>query len=76
MRANRKILNVCGGVEWMDAYQGSRDVVEGFVETGLRFPGVMDLAMFYRFQHREPFLASGGPPRTKTSSGSGSCFRA
>jgi len=45
----------------MDAYQGSRDVVDGFVETGLDFHGVMDLAILYRFQYRETIFSFRGP---------------
>ncbi len=52
---------VLGGVEFMDAHRSSRDVVEYFVEPGVRFHGVMDLAFFYRFQHRETIFTFRGP---------------
>jgi hypothetical protein len=52
---------VQGGLEWLAAHQGSRDVVEYYVEPGLRLHGVMDLAVFYRFQHRETIFTFQGP---------------
>jgi hypothetical protein len=60
-RSGRMIPYVWAGIDWMDAHQGSRDVTEGFVEPGLRFHGVMDLAVFYRFQHRETIFSFRGP---------------
>jgi hypothetical protein len=45
----------------MDASKGSSDVVEYSVEPGLRFHGVMDLAIFYRFQHQETIFTFQGP---------------
>ena len=60
-RSGRMIPYVWAGIDWIDAHQGSRDVTEGFVEPGLRFHGVMDLAFFYRFQHRETIFSFRGP---------------
>jgi hypothetical protein len=52
---------VQGGLEFMDAHRQSRDVVEYYVEPGLRLHGVMDLAFFYRWQHRETIFTFKGP---------------
>lgn len=49
LRRRRMIPYVQGGLEFMDAHRKSRDVVEYFVEPGVRFHGVMDLALFYRW---------------------------
>ena len=61
LRWGRKIPYVQGGLEWMDAHRGSRDAMEYYVEPGLRFHGVMDLAVFYRWQHRETIFTFRGP---------------
>ncbi len=65
LRAKRKIPYVWGGLEWIAAHQGSSDVTECFVETGLRFHGVMDLAVFYRFQHQETIFSFRGPTENR-----------
>jgi len=57
----RMIPYVKGGLEFIDAHRQSTDVVEYFVEQGLRFHGVMDMAFFYRFQHRETIYTFRGP---------------
>jgi hypothetical protein len=61
LRRRYMIPYVAGGLEWMAAHRGSRDVVEYFVEPGLRFHGIMDLALFYRWQHRETVFTFRGP---------------
>jgi hypothetical protein len=50
-----------GGLDWINAHRESRDVVEYYVEPGLRFHGVMDLAVFYRWQHRGTIRTFQGP---------------
>jgi hypothetical protein len=50
-----------GGVEWLAAYRGERDVFEYYLEPGLRLHGTMDLAIFYRFQHQETLYSFRGP---------------
>jgi hypothetical protein len=52
---------VQGGLEFIDAHRHSTDVLEYFVEPGLRLHGVMDMAFFYRFQHRETIHTFRGP---------------
>jgi hypothetical protein len=61
LRRGRMIPFVQGGLEFMDAHRTSRDVVEYFVQPGVRFHGVMDLALYYRWQHRETIFTFRGP---------------
>jgi hypothetical protein len=61
LRWGRKIPYVQGGLEYMDAHRNSRDVVEYYAEPGLRFHGLMDLAVFYRWQHRGTIRTFQGP---------------
>jgi len=49
------------GLEWRSAGQGARDAFEYFMEPGVRCKGVLDLALFYRFQHQETIRSSRGP---------------
>ncbi len=39
----------------------TKDAVQYAMESGLRFHGVLDLALFYRFQHQENVLFFNGP---------------
>ena len=52
---------VHSGLEWRSANQGAKDAFEYFVEPGVRCKGVLDLALFYRFQHQESIRSSRGP---------------
>jgi hypothetical protein len=61
LRQKFMVPYVQGGLEFIDAHRQSRDVVEYFVEPGVRLHGVMDLALFYRFQHRETIFTFRGP---------------
>jgi len=61
LRRGRMIPFVQGGLDFADAHRSSRDVVEYYVQPGVRFHGVMDLALYYRFQHRETIFTFRGP---------------
>jgi hypothetical protein len=61
LRRGRMIPYVRGGLDFVDAHRHSRDVVEYYVEPGVRFHGVMDLALYYRWQHRETIFTFQGP---------------
>ena len=61
LRWRRLVPYVEGGVEWLDAHRGLRDAVEYYVEPGLRFHGVFDLAVFARWHHRETIFSFRGP---------------
>ena len=50
-----------GEINWMGGSSRTKDAVEFAVEPGLRFHGTLDLALYYRFQHRENVLFLGGP---------------
>ncbi len=50
-----------GGVEWLAHGWGGEDALGYYIEQGLRLRGVLDLAMFYRFQHRETIWSFRGP---------------
>lgn len=50
-----------GGMEWRSASRDAKDAFEYFLEPGVRCKGVMDLALFYRFQHQETIQSSRGP---------------
>lgn len=52
---------VHSGLEWRSANQGAKDAFEYFVEPGVRCKGVLDLALFYLFQHQESIRSSRGP---------------
>jgi hypothetical protein len=54
--------NVAAQARWDILRRGqSRDVVEYYVQPGVRFHGVMDLAVYYRWQHRETIFSFNGP---------------
>jgi hypothetical protein len=65
-RLRRKIVYVQGGLDWLTATKGSTDVVNYCAEPGLRFHGVMDLAVFYRFQHKENVIIFRGPTENQS----------
>jgi hypothetical protein len=50
-----------GEVNWMAGGGRTKDAVEYALEPGLRFHGTLDLAFYYRFQHRENILVFRGP---------------
>jgi hypothetical protein len=50
-----------GEVDWMSGGGSTGDATEYAVEPGLRFHGVLDLAVYYRFQHRQNVLFFRGP---------------
>jgi hypothetical protein len=53
-------------LDFVDAHLHSRDVVEYYVEPGVRFHGVMDLALYYRWQHRETIKTFQGPTENQS----------
>lgn len=57
---------LAGGVEWLTAGRGSQDAVEGYVEPGLRFHGILDVALYLRLQHRETIRSSRGPAENQS----------
>ncbi len=50
-----------GEMNWQSGGGPTRDTVDYTVEPGLRFHGVLDLALYYRFQHQENRLFFRGP---------------
>ena len=48
-------------VNWLAGGGQTKNVMEYAFEPGLRFHGVLDLAIYYRFQHRENIHVFGGP---------------
>ena len=50
-----------GGLEWRSAHRRYHDTFEYYMEPGVRFKGVLDLALFYRFQHQEAIWSAKGP---------------
>jgi len=48
-------------VNWMAGGGQTKNAVEYAFEPGLRFHGVLDMALYYRFQHRENLLFFRGP---------------
>lgn len=50
-----------GEVNWKSGGGSTRDAAEYAVEPGLRFHGVLDLALYYRYQHRENVRFFRGP---------------
>ncbi|MFI5331105.1 MAG: hypothetical protein ACHQ2F_08740 [Desulfobaccales bacterium] len=52
---------VQGEVNWMSGGGSTQDALEYAVEPGVRLHGVLDLAVYYRFQHRKNVLFFGGP---------------
>jgi hypothetical protein len=52
---------IYGDVKWMSGGGSTGDATEYAVEPGLRFHGVLDLAVYYRFQHQQNVLFFRGP---------------
>jgi hypothetical protein len=50
-----------GNINWLSGGGSTGDATEYAVEPGLRFHGVLDLAVYYRFQHRQNVLFFRGP---------------
>jgi hypothetical protein len=50
-----------GEIKWLAGGGDTSSALEYSVETGLRFHGVMDLAIYYRFNHRENVRFLHGP---------------
>lgn len=50
-----------GGVGWLAPGWNGKDALGYYIEQGLRLHGVLDLTMFYRFQHRETIWSFRGP---------------
>ena len=50
-----------GDVNWLSGGGSTGDATEYAVEPGLRFHGILDLAVYYRFQHRQNVLFFKGP---------------
>lgn len=50
-----------GEMNWQSGGGPTSDTVEYAVEPGLRFHGVLDVALYYRFQHQENRLFFRGP---------------
>ncbi len=55
-----------GGVNWLSGGGRTDDAVEYSVEPGLRFHGVLDVALYYRFQHRENVIFFRGPSENQS----------
>jgi hypothetical protein len=52
---------VQGELSWMAGGGGTADALQYAVEPGLRFHGVLDLAVYYRFQHQDNARVFRGP---------------
>jgi hypothetical protein len=50
-----------GEIKWLAGGGDTRDALEGSVETGLRLHGVLDFAVYLRFNHRENVRFLHGP---------------
>jgi hypothetical protein len=58
----RRMVPYCQAeINWMAGGGQTKNAVEYAFEPGLRFHGVLDLAVYYRFQHRDNILFFGGP---------------
>lgn len=60
-RLYRMIPYLQGEANWRSGGGSTPDATEYAMESGLRFHGVLDLALYYRFQHREDILFFKGP---------------
>jgi len=61
MRWHFIVPYIQGGVNWQSGGGSTSDTTEYEVEPGLRFHGVLDLAIYYRYQHRENVRYFRGP---------------
>jgi hypothetical protein len=50
-----------GGLECRVARRDAKDAFEYYLEPGIRCKGVMDLALFYRFQYQPTIRSFRGP---------------
>ncbi len=57
---------VQGEANWMSGGGSTPDALEYAVEPGLRLHGVLDLAVYYRFQHRKNVLFFRGPSENES----------
>lgn len=55
-----------GEINWMSGGGRTDDALEYAGETGLRFHGALDLALYYRFQKRENVIFFGGPSENQS----------
>jgi hypothetical protein len=55
-----------GAVNWQSGGGSTSDATEYAVEPGLRFHGVLDFALYYRFQHSQNVLFFGGPSQNQS----------
>lgn len=58
-----------GDVNWLSGGGSTGDATEYAVEPGLRFHGILDLAVYYRFQHRQNVLFFKGPSENQNMVG-------
>jgi hypothetical protein len=58
-----------GDVNWLAGGGSTGDATEYAVEPGLRFHGVLDLAVYYRFQHQQNVLLFKGPSENQNMVG-------
>ena len=61
LRWRRMVPYFQAELNWMSGGGSTKNAGEYAFEPGLRFHGVLDLAVYYRFQHRENILRFGGP---------------
>lgn len=61
LRWHRVVPYVQGEVNWRSGGGRTDNALEYYVEPGLRFHGILDLALYYRFNHREDVLFFRGP---------------
>jgi hypothetical protein len=61
MRWHIMVPYIQGDLHWQSGGGSTSDTVEYAVEPGLRFHGVLDVALYYRFQHQENRLFFHGP---------------
>ncbi len=55
-----------GELNWLAGGGSTKDAFEYAVEPGLRFHGIFDLALYYRFQHRENVTRFQGPSESQS----------
>jgi len=55
-----------GEVNWMSGGGSTPDALEYAAEPGLRFHGALDLAVYYRYQHRKNVLYFRGPSENES----------
>lgn len=55
-----------GDLNWLSGGGRTEDALEYAMESGVRFHGVFDLALYYRFQHRENVRYFRGPAENQS----------